>query len=173
MTRGGGLIVFGGEDLTAQNTESLATAGLLPGKVISARYASDLPFRLKTWNTQHPIFAAFSDPQLGDLARLAFSIRTELQPATDAQVLATFRDGAPAVVEQDLGKGTIVWLAMAADRSSSDWTSSRLYLPLVYQLLSFPTGLSAGGRVRQATLEAGAPLDGNWPPEFRSVTAIR
>jgi hypothetical protein len=164
VMRGGSLLVFGGEDLTPANTTPLAAAGLMPGKVIEPRYASDLPFRLKTWNTEHPIFAAFSDPQLGDLARLAFSMRTELEPAKDAQVLASFRDGAPAVVERSLGQGKIVWLAMAADRSSSDWTSSRLYLPLVYQLLSYQTGLSAGGRVRQTTLEAGAHLGGNLPP---------
>jgi hypothetical protein len=164
VMRGGGLLVFGGEEVTAANTASLTTAGLMPGKVIGSRYASNLPFRLKTWNTEHPIFAAFSDPQLGDLARLAFSMRTELEPAKDAQVLANFRDGAAAVVEQSLSQGKIVWLAMAADRSSSDWTSSRLYLPLVYQLLSYQTGLSAGGRIRQATLEAGAPAGGNLPP---------
>jgi hypothetical protein len=53
---------------------------------------------------------------------------------------------------------------MAADRSSSDWTSSRLYLPLVYQLLGYQTGLSAGGRVRQATLEAGVQNLVELPP---------
>jgi hypothetical protein len=164
VMRGGSLLIFGGEEVTATNTASLTAAGLMPGKVIGPRYASDLPFRLKTWDTEHSIFSAFSDPQLGDLTRLTFSMRTELEPTKDAQVLANFRDGAAAVVEQRLGQGEIVWLAMAADRSSSDWTSSRLYLPLVYQLLGYQTGLSAGGRVRQATLEAGAPVGGNLPP---------
>jgi len=123
--------------------------------VSGAIHATDLPFRLKSWDTKHPIFAAFGDPQLGDLARLGFSVRTQLEPATGAHVLANFRDGDAAIVEQRLGKGSVLWMGIAADRSSSDWTSSRLYLPLVYQLLGYQTGLSSGGRVRQATLEAG------------------
>jgi hypothetical protein len=164
VTRGGGLLVFGGENVTLQSTTSLTAAGVLPGRVIGASYATDLPFRLKSWDTKHPIFAAFSDPQLGDLARLGFSARTQLEPATNTQVLANFRDGGPAVVEQRLGKGSVIWMGMAADRSSSDWTSSRLYLPFVYQLLGYQTGLSAGGRVREATLEAGVKNAVELPP---------
>jgi hypothetical protein len=120
--------------------------------------------RLKSWDIKHPIFAAFSDPQLGDLSRLTFSACTEIEPAADAQVLAAFRSGAPAVIERHLGKGSVVWLAVGADRQWSDWTSSRLFLPLVYQLLGYQTGLSAGGRVRQATLEASASLAGDELP---------
>jgi hypothetical protein len=157
-------LIFGGENLTSAATVSLTAAGILPGKVTGPDYATDLPFRLKTWDTKHPIFAAFSDPQLGDLSRLSFSARTRVEPATATEVLATFRDGVPAFVEQRVGQGSVVWLAMAADRSSSDWTSSRLYLPLVYQLIGHQTGLLAGGRVRQATLESGVPSDIDLPP---------
>ena len=164
VAHGGGLLVFGGENLTAATTTSLLAAGLLPGQVVGPGYATDLPYRLKTWDTKHLIFAAFSDPQLGDLSRLGFSARTQLQPNANATVLARFRDGAAAVVEQRIEKGTVVWLAMAADRSSSDWTSSRLYLPLVYQLIGYQTGLLAGGRVRQATLEAGVSSVVDLPP---------
>jgi len=58
----------------------------------------------------------------------------------------------------------MVWFAVAADRSWSDWTSSRLYLPLVYQLLGYQTGLTAGGRVRQVALEGAAQLAGELAP---------
>jgi Aerotolerance regulator N-terminal/von Willebrand factor type A domain len=164
VARGGGLIVFGGENVTPQTATSLSAAGLAAGSVMGTRYATDLPLRLKTWDTKHPIFAAFSDPQLGDLARLAFSACTRIQPATDAKILATFRDDTPAVVERRLGNGSVVWLALAADRQWSDWTSSRLYLPLIYQLLGYQTGLSAGGRVRQGTLERAAAAADDGPP---------
>jgi hypothetical protein len=53
---------------------------------------------------------------------------------------------------------------MSADRAWSDWTSSRLYLPLVYQLIGYQTGLTAGGRVRQAVLEGTAQLAGDSAP---------
>jgi hypothetical protein len=161
---GGGLLVFGGENVAAKSSASLAAAGLIPGTVTGTSYAADLPFRLKTWDVKHPIFAAFSDPQLGDLARLAFSACTRVLPASDAQVVAAFRDGTPAVIERRVGKGAVVWFAVAADRTWSDWTSSRLYLPLIYQLLGHQSGLTAGGRVRQATLEGTSQLAGDAAP---------
>src|SRR5262249_50431488 len=157
-------LAFGGENVTTQSSAALADAGLTPGTVVGTRYATDLPMRLKTWDIKHPIFEAFSDPQLGDLARLAFSAYTHLVPASGTNVGATFGDGKPAVVERHVGKGSMVWFAVAADRSWSDWTSSRLYLPLVYQLLGYQTGLTAGGRVRQVALEGAAQLAGELAP---------
>jgi hypothetical protein len=156
VKRGGGLLVFCGENVTAERAGPLAAAGLTVGQIGGVQHATDLPIRLATWDSKHPIFAAFSDPQLGDLARLSFTACTKITPDKDAQVLATFKDGTPAVVEKSLGKGSMVWFASTADRRWSDWTRSRLYLPLVYQLLGHQSGLSAGGRVRDEILEAQA-----------------
>jgi hypothetical protein len=156
VKRGGGLLVFCGENVTAQRASAMAEAGLTVGQIGGIQHAVDLPLRLGTWDAKHPIFAAFSDPQLGDLARLSFTACTKITPAKDARVLAKFKDGTPAVIEKKLGKGSVVWFASTADRRWSDWTRSRLYLPLVYQLLGHQSGLSAGGRVRDEILEAQA-----------------
>jgi uncharacterized membrane protein len=164
VERGGGLLAFGGENVTPARSADLEAAGLTPGKVTGVDAATDLPLRLQTWDVKHPIFAAFSDPQLGDLRRLTFSACTELAPAADAQVLATYRDGKPALVERRRGKGTIVWFTSSGDREWSDWPRSRLYLPLVYQLLGYQTGLTAGGRVRQAVLEGAVELAADAQP---------
>ncbi|HZN33461.1 MAG TPA: BatA domain-containing protein [Pirellulaceae bacterium] len=155
---GGGLLVFGGENVTGPRTAAIAAAGLGVGSVGAVANATDLPLRLGTWDSKHPIFAAFSDPQLGDLARLSFSACTQLTPAADAQVLARFKDGKPAVIERRRGKGSIVWFASSCDRQWSDWTRSRLYLPLMYQLLGHQTGYLAGGPVRSAVLEGQVEL---------------
>ncbi len=157
VQRGGGLLVFCGENVTAERTKTLAAAGLTVGPIGGIEHAVDLPLRLATWDSKHPIFSAFSDPQLGDLARLSFSACTKIAPASDAAVLAKYKSGTPAVIEKKLGKGSVVWFASTADRRWSDWTRSRLYLPLVYQLLGHQSGLAAGGRLRQEILEAGGP----------------
>lgn len=153
VERGGGLLVFGGENVTRERTAALASAGLIPGQVVGIAAATDLPLRLETWDVKHPVFAAFSDPQLGDLRRLSFSACTNVSPAADAEVLATFRDGKAALIERRVGKGSVLWFTSSGDRQWSDWPRSRLYLPLVYQLVGYQTGLTAGGRVRQAVLE--------------------
>jgi hypothetical protein len=156
VERGGGLLVFGGENVTAERTKELAAAGLTVGEITGIQHSTDLPMRLGTWDARHPIFMAFSDPQLGDLARLAFTACTKITPAQDAKVLASFKNGTPAVLEKRLDKGSVVWFTSTADRRWSDWTRSRLYLPLVYQLLGHQSGLTAGGRVREEILEAQA-----------------
>jgi hypothetical protein len=154
VERGGGLLVLCGENVTADRTKELASAGLAVGDITGVRHAIDLPMRLGTWDAKHPIFEAFNDPQLGDLARLSFAACTKITPASDAKVLASFKDGTPAVLEKRLGRGSVVWFTSTADRRWSDWTRSRLYLPLVYQLLGHQSGLTAGGRVREQILEA-------------------
>jgi hypothetical protein len=155
---GGGLLVFGGDNVTSEKTASLETAGLTVGKLGGVWHATDLPLRLHTWDARHPIFSAFSDPQLGDLARLSFSACNQIVPAADAAVLAEFKGKKPAVIERKKGKGSVVWFASSADRMWSDWPRSRLYLPFVYQLLGHQTGLAAGGRVRQAVLEGAVQI---------------
>ena len=155
---GGGLIVYCGENITAQKTKTLADAGLTVGAIAGIEHAADLPLRLKTWDIKHPIFAAFSDPQLGDLTRLAFSARTKIVPAKDTKVLASFQDRKPAVIERKVGKGSVVWFASTCDRAWGDWTRSRLYLPLAHQFLGYPSGLLAGGRVRHSVLEGAVEL---------------
>ena len=153
---GGALLVFGGDNVTAEKTKSLGEVGLTVGAIKGVAHVTDLPLRLATWDAKHPIFTPFSDPQLGDLQRLSFSACTQIEPAADAKVLAKFRDGQPAVLEKAKGKGDVIWFASSCDRQWSDWTRSRLYLPIMYQLLGYQTGWSAGGRVRQTILERDA-----------------
>lgn len=161
---GGKLLAFGGENVTPEQTVALQAAGLAPGRIAGVDAATDLPLRLQTWDVKHPIFAAFSDPQLGDLRRLAFSACIDVVPADDASVLAVFRDGKPALVERRRGKGSLLWFTSSCDRQWSDWPRSRLYLPLVYQLLGYQTGLAAGGRVRAAVLEGNVELPSDARP---------
>lgn len=153
VNEGAGLLVFGGENVTAEGTAPMEAAGLAVGKVTGIQRSTDLPIRMRTWDNKHPIFVAFDDPQLGDLQRLSFSGYTAIEPNKESNVLAAFGDGKPAVVERKIGKGAMVWFSSACDRQWSDWTRSRLYLPLMYQLLGYQSGLSAGGKVRQAVLE--------------------
>jgi hypothetical protein len=79
-------------------------------------------------------------------------------------VLARFKDGQPAVLERRRGQGTILWFASSCDRQWSDWTRSRLYLPLMYQLLGHPTGYLAGGPVRSSVLEGAVELPADAQP---------
>src|SRR5262249_27314036 len=77
VKRGSGLRAFCGDNVTAERTRTLEAAGLSVGTISGIQRALDLPLRLRKWDSKHPIFAAFNDPQLGDLQRLAFSACTK------------------------------------------------------------------------------------------------
>ncbi|MBV9880131.1 MAG: BatA and WFA domain-containing protein [Gemmatirosa sp.] len=97
VRRGGGLLVAMGE-ASAPEAWDPALAALLParpGEVVDAGGGA----HLAAFERAHPIFAPFSAPHSGDLAAARVLRRRALAPAADAQVLARFDDGTPALVE--------------------------------------------------------------------------
>ncbi len=81
-----------------------------------------------------------------------------MTPAPEAQVVARFRGGPPALLEKRLGKGRVLWFTSACNREWSDWTRSRLYLPFMHQMLGYLAGLTGGGPVRDLLIDSTSPL---------------
>jgi hypothetical protein len=152
---GGGLLMFAGDLVTPEGSRTQSEAGLLPGAITVNRLAEDLPLRIDAWDPSQSLFRPFADPQHGDLRRVAFRGCTPIAPAASAAVLATFGDGTPALVEQPLGEGRVLWFASACDLEWSDWPRGSLFVPLVHQMLGRLTGLNDGGPVRMTTAGAG------------------
>ena len=114
------------------------------GRSSARRAATDLPWRLDRWETHHPVFQPFADPEHGDLRRPAFDTITRIEPDPNARVLALVprrRAGAPGAGQ---GRGKVLWFASACDRSWSGWPRSRLYLPMVHQMLAYACGPDRG-----------------------------
>jgi hypothetical protein len=153
VRQGGGLLVFSGDKVRNEDSRALQNEGLSAGEIVGTATAASLPWRLDGWDTDHPIFALFNDPQYGDLRRLAFRVHTEVKPQKDARVLAWFRGGAPVLLERQLGRGKVLWFLSACDRDWSDWPRSRLYLPMIHQMLGYLVGLAEGGPVRNVLLD--------------------
>jgi hypothetical protein len=138
VSRGGGLLVFTGGRVQAGDYEPLRRTGLLPAAVEGP--AGPDAFRFGSWEKDHPILRPLSDPQQGDLRRLTFHHITRLRPAAGAKVLASTQEGAPLLVESRLGDGTVLLFASTADRDWGDWPQTRLYVPLVHQIMGYLTG---------------------------------
>ena len=152
---GGGLLVFTGDNVEADGYSALAAAGLGPGQIAGPAHATAVPWRLESWDPEHLVFRPFNDPEYGDLRQFAFRAITEVEPAPGAAVLARFRGGRPAVIERRCGRGKSLWFLSACDREWGDWCRSRLYLPLVHQMLAYLAGLAGGGPVRELITERG------------------
>lgn len=181
VSAGGGLVVFGGDQVTAKSCEALRKWGLSPGDIAGPVLTNDLPFRIDVWEEHHRLLAPFEDPQHGDIRRLSFRGYTRLVVADPAattseqgvapvsthhgpRVLARFRNGDPVLTEQRVGDGAVLWCALACDRSWSEWSSSRLYVPLVHQLIRQPLGLNDGGPIRPMPIDAEHDASGDLQP---------
>ena len=152
---GGRLLIFTGGKVEPASYASLEQAGLLPGTVEGATELG--LFRFQTWDKDHPIFRPLSDPQQGDLRRVTFRKITRVKPSPEAKVLATAPGGNPLLLEKPLGRGTVLLFTSAADRDWGDWPQSRLYVPLVHQIIGYLTGrLPENQRVRSEIAGPGA-----------------
>ncbi len=166
---GGGLLVFSGEQTSAETAAAVAAEGLAPGTIGDVVRSRDLPFRWQTWDVAHPMFEPFGDPQSGDLRRLAFNAYLKIEPDERSTVLARYRNDAPALLQRRLGDGRVLWFTSAGDRSWGDWPRSRLYVPLVHQMLGDLAGMTGGGPVRAVTLDASLERDISLEPGVTKV----
>jgi hypothetical protein len=157
VTGGGSLLLFTGDRVRPEGYAPLERAGLLPAAVEHTA-GPDL-FRFATWDSDHPVLRPLSDPQQGDLRRIAFHHITRLKPLPGARVLASAQRGEPLLVEGRVGKGTILMVAAAADRDWGDWPQSPLYVPLIHQLVGYLTD-----RLPETALVQTTPADREHPP---------
>lgn len=134
---GGSLILFSGDQTAPETLEALHAAGLLGGRPAAEPQVG--PFRVRSWKTDHPALRLFADPQRGDLRRLEFARLLPIEPTPAATTLLSAGERAIAV-ELAVEKGRTIYFASTADRDWSDWPRSRLYVPLVRQLLAYSTG---------------------------------
>jgi hypothetical protein len=82
----------------------------------------------------HAIFEPFRAPRSGDFSAARFYGYRSVALAKDAQVLARFDDGAPAVIEKGVGRGKVVVWTSTLDLFWSDLPLKPVFLPFVHQV---------------------------------------
>lgn len=137
---GGSLVLFVGDQTSADQLASLRAAGLLAGRPADAPVSG--AFRTSKWDAEHPALRLFQDPQRGDLRRLEFQRLWPLEPDPTARVLWS-AGKIPVVVETPVERGRVIYFGVSADRDWSDWPRSRLFVPVVRQWMAYATGALA------------------------------
>ena len=131
VDNGGGLLVVYG----SQAAWPASAADLLPatpaGTVDRSRGAAGT---LGNLEFGHAIFEPFRAPRSGDFSAARFYSYRSVTPAKDAQTLARFDDGAPAVVERAVGRGRVLLWTSTLDLYWNDLALKPVYLPFVHQL---------------------------------------
>lgn len=121
------------------NAEAASTLGLLLGQarlpvneVAPRNYAmlGEIDFR-------HPLFAPFAGARYSDFTKIHFWKYRQLDVSSipDAQVLAKFDSGDPAIVEVPVGRGRLIGFASGWSPVDSQLTLSTKFVPLLYSAL--------------------------------------
>lgn len=136
---GGGVVLLAGRRVAGRGTLST----LLPAKISGmADRLADRGGSLRDLRLEHALFTPFRE--IEDAFAGARVLRyPRLDAPKDADVLARFDDGLPAVLERRIGTGHVIVLALPLDAQSGDLPLQPAFLPFVRQLLLHTSGRDA------------------------------
>ena len=169
LDAGGGVLVVAGDQLPAAAWGG-EWAGALPGPIGQVvDRAGDAGGTLAWIDYDHPVFDVFNAPRSGDFATARFlryrrlTVRTDsarrtgagADTASGSHVLARFDDGAPALVEQRIGRGKLLVWTSTLDSYWNDLPLQPVFLPFVHQIAMY-AGRYSGAR---GSFAAGEVLD--------------
>lgn len=181
VSRGGGLIVFLGDQVQADNYNQLladdAALRVLPARLLETSATTE--YRLNALDYRHPIVAPFRGFEQAGLITTPIWKYMKLAPQQGAKVAVALDNGDPAIVETRIGRGRSILVATAAsplsvDRSSdpptpwsalAEWPS---FPPLVHEMLRF----ALAGRSEGRNLLVGEELTGLVPATALSESVI-
>jgi hypothetical protein len=140
IAKGGGVVIAAGARLAAQRGNSVP---LLPVRMSGlADRLADRGGTLRDVRIEHPLFTPFREmPDALSAVRFLRYPRVDVSGTVD--VLARFDDGLPAVLEQRIGEGLLVVLAVPLDAQRSDFPLQPAFLPFVRQLVLHTSGRDA------------------------------
>jgi hypothetical protein len=141
---GGGLVWY--VLRAADDAATLAAMAGVPELTAAEAEVSDYAM-LSDMDFSHPVFAPFADPRFSDFTSLRFwrHRRVDAGQLPDAQVLARFDDGDPALGELELGEGSLIFLTSSWARSDSQLALWSKFVPLANALLEYGGGLFGEG----------------------------
>jgi hypothetical protein len=136
VEQGGGLFVATGPRATWPQDVDLLPASI--GNPVD-RTRGDAA-RIGALEYAHPVFEAFRAPRSGDFSTVPVYGYRNLSAGKDAQVLARFDTGAPAVIERRSGNGHVLMWASTLDVSWSDLPQRPVFLPFVHRAVRHLAG---------------------------------
>lgn len=147
VERGGGLFISMGdqvdEEAYNQQFTDLLPRPLRGEKRLADRDDPDAPVkttRLGHPQRQHPIFRSFDIPGSGALQSVSVYSYMLLDPAPsdrDSELIVSYQDNAPALLERRVGQGRVLLLTTTIDRDWTDFPVRSAYLPLMNRSLLY------------------------------------
>jgi hypothetical protein len=131
VERGGGLLVVAAQRASWPREHTT----LLPATVSEAvDRTKGQAGRLVNLEYGHGIFEPFRGPRSGDFSAARFYGYRAVTRAEGAEVLASFDDGSPALLERRVGAGRALMWVSSLDLAWSDLPVKPVFLPFVHQM---------------------------------------
>ncbi len=166
LKQGGGVVVFGGDQVVRDNYNRLLYAdgkGILPaalGPNVGDAASKQASFGFDPLKFVHPIISDFAGEKESVQASLT-SARTYqfhkliLPKGSMAKVALAFDNGDPAVIEIPRRRGTVIQVATSADTGWTTWPLHQSYPPVMEKIVLE----AAAGRLTERNVRVGQPLD--------------
>lgn len=144
---GGGLFIAAGDQIDPE-TYNRQLGPLLPRplhgvKLLAEREDPDAPVkvtRMGQTRREHPIFRVFSVPggnSLPSTRVYSYMLLEPGPPGADSQILLSYQDDAPALVERRVGAGRVMLMTTSVDRHWTDLPIRTAFLPLMHRTMSY------------------------------------
>jgi Aerotolerance regulator N-terminal/von Willebrand factor type A domain len=170
LKQGGGVVVFGGDQVQPENYNRLLFAdgkGLLPASIgpsVGDAATKEGGFFFNPLGYRHPIISEYqgqSDPVTSGITQaITFQYhKLVLAKDTKAEIVMGFDRGDPAVVEMTRHRGTVILVATSADIGWTTWPVHKSYLPIMQQIVI----RASAGRLAERNIRVGQPFDQSFP----------
>jgi hypothetical protein len=164
VEQGGGLFVAAGPRATWPKDVDLLPAEI--GNPVD-RTRGDAA-RIGALEYGHPVFEPFRAPRSGDFSSVPVFGYRNLTAGKNAQVLARFDAGAPAVAERRVGSGRVLIWGSTLDISWSDLPTRPVFLPFIHRTVRHLAGYSEP----QPWVTVGQVLDASTTPRGASTQRV-
>ncbi len=178
VTDGGGLIFFAGHQVDATRYNNLfygSDTPLLPvalGEPV--QQPEEAPVTLQPADNAHEALAVFSGDAADMLTRSRFYryFSVAEDEAVDADVLLSYADGRPFLLERSLSRGRVLLFTSTADRDWTDLPTRIAYVPLVHSLVGYAAQLSRATQRPQVFLPGPTAVHIQGAQEGGSLTIL-
>jgi len=153
VQHGGGLLVTAGPQvdpaILGNVLSGVVHSTMAPRTATSLRFAPD--------DSRHPVFRPFGG--VGTLSNVNFTRSVRLTAGNDAGIIATYSDGSPALVEEQVGDGRVLVFGSDLNHEWNDFPVQPAFVPFVHEALRY----LASARLRDHDYFVGDVREGTRP----------
>ena len=134
VANGGGVLIVAGEDVEPATVNAFLQGTL----TLSHSRLTNLERNLIPANRRHTIWRAFGG-RLGNLSQVGFSSTMTITLDGQAEVLASFNDGFPALVESKIGDGSVIVFGSDLNNEWNNFPRHPTFVPFVHEIVRYLT----------------------------------